>query len=78
MLGLPIFRRSTVTADCEACGVRFDTTRGGVCARCRRILCDEHLHGSWARRMMVELGASAMCVECRAGGGPAAGTITGR
>ncbi|HEX6536280.1 MAG TPA: hypothetical protein VF041_16940 [Gemmatimonadaceae bacterium] len=66
MLGLPIFRKSDVTADCEACGRRFDASGGGGCERCQRILCDEHLHGSWGRRMMVELGARAVCVSCRA------------
>lgn len=67
MLGLRIFRRSIFTIDCDTCGVRFEPGAGGVCATCQRILCPQHLHGSWVRRMMVDVGAPAICVECRAG-----------
>jgi hypothetical protein len=72
MLGVPLFRRSSVTIDCDQCGRRFVAATGGVCDRCRRILCPEHLHGSWVRRLGVELGARPVCTRCReARGAPA-------
>lgn len=67
MLGLRIFHRSIFTIDCDKCGARFEPGTGGVCTCCKRILCPQHLHGSWLRRMMVDVGAPAVCVECRAG-----------
>jgi hypothetical protein len=42
-----------------------DMLKGGVCTQCRRILCYMHLHGSWARRLLTDLGAETVCVECR-------------
>ena len=39
--------------------------RGGVCERCKRILCERHLHGSWLRRMRHDIGGAAICVKCR-------------
>ena len=81
MLGLPIFRRSVITADCDACGMRFEPSQGGVCARCQRILCGRHLHGgSLWRRVRVELGARPVCVDCRLagdGGGRGSGVAAG-
>ena len=68
MFGLPIFRKSTLSIDCDACGTRFEPSTGGVCTRCQRILCFTHLHGSWVRRAAAELGAPPVCVSCRAGG----------
>ena len=80
MLGLRIFHKSMWTIDCDACGVRFEPGTGGVCTRCQRILCPQHLHGSWLRRMAVDLGAAAVCVDCRAGKAPtrATGRTDGR
>lgn len=72
MIGIPIFRRSDVTADCEACGRRFHAPSGGICERCRRILCARHLHGSWTRRLLVDIGARSLCIDCRAGREPGA------
>lgn len=69
MLGLRLFRKSMWTIDCDACGARFEPGMGGVCSKCQRILCPQHLHGSWLRRMVVDVGAAAVCVECRAAGG---------
>jgi hypothetical protein len=60
-----------MTTDCEICGHRFDMMAGGVCTRCRRVLCARHLHGSWLRRLAVDFGAESLCVECRRGGGSA-------
>lgn len=54
--------------ECDACGYRFDLTHGGVCARCKRILCYTHLHGSWFHRIRVDIaGGQAVCVDCRSG-----------
>jgi hypothetical protein len=41
---VPIFRDSIFKADCDACGTRFSPGSGGVCVRCKRILCSYHLH----------------------------------
>ena len=65
MLGLPLFQKPTMATECDACGARFDLIHGGVCAACQRILCRTHLHGSWVRRMQVDLGARPVCVACR-------------
>jgi hypothetical protein len=67
---VPLFTRTVMSADCEVCNRPFDLIGGGVCTRCRRVLCARHLHGSWFRRLAVDLGAECACVECRAGGSP--------
>jgi hypothetical protein len=59
--------------ECDRCGVRFNLIHGGVCARCQRILCRQHLHGSWLRVLMVDVGARPVCVDCRAGAAPEGG-----
>ena len=61
-----VFRSTQVTTDCDECGGRVDLIKGGVCVRCRRILCHRHLHGSFARRLLTDLGAETLCVRCRA------------
>jgi len=61
------FRDSELATDCDECGGRVDLLKGGACMRCRRILCFTHLHGSFARRLATDLGASMLCVRCRAG-----------
>jgi hypothetical protein len=53
--------------ECDRCGVRFNLIHGGVCERCGRILCRAHLHGSWLRQLLVDVGAHAVCTDCRAG-----------
>lgn len=63
-----VFRNSQVSTDCDQCKGRVDLIKGGVCTKCRRILCFQHLHGSFVRRLIVDLGASAVCVRCRASG----------
>jgi hypothetical protein len=68
---LRVFRQSTMSTECDACGGRVDLVQGGVCESCRRILCFRHLHGSWFARMRTELGAATRCVDCRAGRPPA-------
>ena len=62
-----IFQETNMRTECDACGVAFDLVKGGVCERCRRVLCARHLHGSFFRRLQVDLGAAAVCLDCRAG-----------
>lgn len=54
-----------IATECDACGRQFDIVSGGACARCRKALCFAHLHGSWVRRLLVDLGAEPVCVACR-------------
>ncbi|MEO7455413.1 MAG: hypothetical protein ABIY52_04075 [Gemmatimonadaceae bacterium] len=67
MQKVEFFRSSQVSTDCDQCHGRVDLIKGGVCIQCRRILCYHHLHGSFARRLLVDLGARSLCVQCRAG-----------
>jgi hypothetical protein len=61
-------RQTDLRLDCDACGAAFDLMTGGTCERCRRILCERHLHGSWLVRMVHEFRRPVTCVRCRAGG----------
>ncbi len=70
-MAFEIFRSSQISTDCDQCSGRVDLLKGGVCERCRRILCYAHLHGSWLRRLAADLGADTVCLTCRAGRGPA-------
>jgi hypothetical protein len=64
--GVPrIFRETDVRTNCDACGVFFDLVKGGVCEKCRRILCGSHLHGSWIQRLMADVTGHAVCPQCR-------------
>ena len=65
---MSVFRQSGFQAQCGLCHMRFDPASGGVCARCKRILCGFHLHGSVVQRMKVYFGREAVCVKCREGG----------
>ena len=67
MAKIEFFSSSQVSTDCDQCHGRVDLIKGGVCVQCRRILCAQHLHGSFVRRLLVDLGASSRCVQCRAG-----------
>lgn len=60
-----VFAQSDIATECDACGIRFGLTAGGACVRCRRVLCAQHLYGSWLRRLAVDFGAPAVCVSCR-------------
>ena len=66
MRKLEFFRSTDITTNCDQCGGRVDLIKGGVCVRCRRILCYRHLHGSFVRRLLTDLGAETICVKCRA------------
>ena len=65
------FQRSQLYTQCEECRLSVDLTRAGACERCRRILCNTHLHGSFLRRLIVDIGAKSLCVRCRSGQTPA-------
>jgi hypothetical protein len=62
----PFFRKSMFITECDECGNTFPVNTGGVCERCRRILCNTHLQGSMARRLAIAFGAPYVCVRCRA------------
>ena len=62
---MPVFKKSIFFSECDRCHVRFQIGAGGVCERCRKILCDDHLHGSLVRRIQVSFGAAPVCVRCR-------------
>ena len=66
MAKLQFFRDTELSTNCDRCNGRVDLIKGGVCTRCRRILCCTHLHGSLWRRLATDLGADIICVECRA------------
>jgi hypothetical protein len=65
---LRMFARTDMATECDACQRRFDVVSGGVCVRCKRLLCSQHLHGSWSRRLMVDFGAAPICSDCRRDG----------
>jgi hypothetical protein len=67
MQGVPIFTRSRIRTECDVCDYRFDLAHGGICSNCQRILCMKHLHGSWLRRLWVDIGGREVCVACRGG-----------
>jgi hypothetical protein len=56
--------------ECDQCRKLFPVNTGGVCDRCRRILCNDHLHGSFVRRIAIALGVPNRCTDCRAGRTP--------
>jgi hypothetical protein len=62
------FRETDVKTNCDACGVFFDLLKGGVCERCKHILCDRHLNGSWTHRLIADVTNRHICVQCRHGG----------
>jgi hypothetical protein len=68
MSKIEFFRSTELSTDCDRCGGRVDLIKGGVCMRCRQILCYTHLHGSWWRRLITDLGAEPVCLQCRATG----------
>ena len=68
MSKIEFFRSSQITTDCDQCSGRVDMLKGGVCLRCRRILCYRHLHGSFVQRLVADVRGTAVCVRCRASG----------
>lgn len=65
---MQIFKKANLETQCDACRKPFSVSTGGVCERCRRILCNDHLHGSILRRVAIGFGAPIVCVRCRAEG----------
>jgi hypothetical protein len=59
-------RSSQLWVQCEECRLQANLSKAGTCRRCRRVLCDRHLHGSFFRKLLVDLGADLVCVRCRA------------
>lgn len=62
-----VFLETEMATECDACGRRFDIVKGGVCEACRRILCAQHLHGSFFQRLRADLTGRAVCNDCRRG-----------
>lgn len=62
-----IFRESQLYNQCEECKRTLPLNGLGACVRCRRVLCNSHLHGSFFRRLIVDMGAEPVCLRCRAG-----------
>ena len=65
----PFFRQSAYSWQCDKCGVFFRAGKGGVCANCKRALCDEHLYGSFMDKLRGHFSSDRpICVECRSKG----------
>lgn len=75
---MPFFKKSIFFSECDRCHVQFHIGGGGVCEQCRKILCDNHLHGSLVRRIQVSFGARPVCVACRHSPAAQRGTIAPR
>jgi hypothetical protein len=70
MLGLPLLLRSDVAAACDECGAMFDPGAGGYCARCERLLCERHYHGTRWEKLWRVLTRRALCRSCARGEAP--------
>ncbi|HWP02607.1 MAG TPA: hypothetical protein VNL96_04060 [Gemmatimonadaceae bacterium] len=64
---MKFLRKSIFSTECDECHRSFAVNTGGVCERCRRILCNDHLHGTLWRRVAIAFGAPYLCVRCRSG-----------
>ena len=63
-------QHSRTLGTCDECRAVFDPVKGGVCPRCRRLLCGEHYYGSILRRLQGLAGRPPACVRCRGGAEP--------
>ena len=63
---MALLQRSRIIATCDECRLPFDPVRGGVCPRCRRLLCGTHYYGSILSRLQGMLGMVPLCPRCRA------------
>lgn len=61
-----LFKPSAQLARCDECRSFFDPVYGGVCVRCKRLLCATHLHGGFLQRLVGRLvPRRTECVQCR-------------
>ena len=67
MAMVKMFQPSSMLAQCDECRAAFDPVHGGVCSRCRRLLCGRHIYGSLLRRLQSYLGLALVCTACRDG-----------
>ena len=70
MAMVKMLRPSSMLATCDECRLPFDPVHGGVCSRCRRLLCGKHIYGSIGRRVQSWLGFALVCTVCRTGRTP--------
>ena len=70
MAMIKMLRPSSMMAQCDKCRLPFDPVHGGVCSRCNRLLCGQHIYGSILRRLQSFLGTALVCPECRRGETP--------
>jgi len=63
-------QQSRTIGTCDECRAAFDPVKGGVCPRCRRLLCGDHYYGSILRRLHGLVGGRPACVRCRNGEEP--------
>ena len=61
---MPFFQKSIFYTECDECDRRFPVTSGGVCVRCKRILCTTHLHGSLGRRIAIGADHDPVFLSC--------------
>jgi hypothetical protein len=62
---MAMLKHSSVRPPCDECRRPFDAAFGGICDRCRRLLCPDHLYGSIWQRLRGLLGLRVVCVRCR-------------
>jgi hypothetical protein len=70
MAMVKMLRPSSMMATCDECRARFDPVHGGVCSRCNRLLCGQHIYGSFLRRIRSWIGGPLVCTICRTGATP--------
>jgi len=64
---MAVFKSSAHLTRCDECKLVFDPVYGGVCSRCRRLLCAHHLYGGFWRRVLAHIVpiGNPICVKCR-------------
>ena len=56
--------QAIILMECDECRKKFEPAGGGICSRCRRLLCSRHLHG-WFQGWRALKAAEPRCVRCR-------------
>ena len=72
MAMIKMLRPSSMFGKCDECRAVFDPVYGGVCSRCKRLLCGRHIYGSIFRRIQAWFGVALVCTVCRSGAIPKA------